>query len=107
MEYLGSKFAACRAQWMTEGLSPDQLIQRIKDKFVLGGHKAAAIALAMKKADIYLVSSFPENHVRSMGLHPYPSVGDALSAALERLGGGASIAVMPHGGSTVPQITGG
>ncbi len=94
------------ARWMTEGLSPDQLIQRIKEKFVLGGHKAAAIALAMKKADIYLVSSFPANKVRSMGFHPYPGAEEALLAALQRLGANASVAVMPHGGSTVPQVVG-
>lgn len=95
------------AKWMTEGLTPDQLVQRIKDRFVLGGHKAAAIALAMKKADIYLVSSFAESQVRSMGFHPYSSVEDAVAAALQRFGDDANVAVMPHGGSTVPQIIGG
>lgn len=94
------------AKWMTEGLTPDQLIQRIKDKFVLGGHKAAAIALTMKKADIYLVSSFTEDQVRSMGFHPYPSAEDAVAAALQRFGDDATIVVMPHGGATVPQIVG-
>jgi nickel-dependent lactate racemase len=92
-------------QWMTEGLSPDQLIQRIKDKFVLGGHKAAAIALAMKRADLYLVSSFPREHVRLMGFYPYSNAADAVDAALRKVGSGAMVAIMPHGGATVPRIT--
>ena len=92
------------AEWMTSGLTPDQLIGRIRDRFVLGGHKAAAIALAMKSADIYLVSSFPEETGRSMGLYPYPSAAEAVAAALQKMGPGATVAVMPHGGATVPQI---
>ena len=94
------------ARWMTEGLSPDQLIGRIREKFVLGGHKAAAIALAMKKADIYLVSAFPDEQARLMGFQPYPSAAAALDAALRQAGPGATIAIMPHGASTVPQVAG-
>ena len=94
------------AEWMTAGLTPDQLIQRIRDRFVLGGHKAAAVALAMKTADIYLVSSFPEESIRSMGLYPYHNAAEAVAAALQKMGTGATVAVMPHGGVTVPQIVG-
>ena len=94
------------AEWMTAGLTPDQLIQRVRDKFVLGGHKAAAIALAMKRADIYLISSFPADRVRAMGFYPYCSAAEAVAAALQKMGSGATVAVMPHGGATVPQIHG-
>jgi len=94
------------AKWMTEGLSPDQLIERIREKFVLGGHKAAAIALAMKKADIYLVSAFSDEQSRLMGFQPYPSAASAVDAALRQAGAGATIAIMPHGASTVPQVAG-
>ena len=91
-------------QWMTEGLTPDQLIQRIRDKFVLGGHKAAAIALAQKRAEIKLVSAFADEQARRMHFEPYPSAQAAVDAALRKAGAGAVVAVMPHGASTVPQI---
>ena len=55
------------ADWMTAGHTPDELIQRIRDNFVLGGHKAAAIALTMKQADIYLVSVLPARRGRAHG----------------------------------------
>lgn len=93
-------------EWMTAGLTPDQLIQRIRDKFVLGGHKAAAIALAMKKADIYLVSSLSDEKVRQMGFHPFSTAAAAVEAAVREAGPGAVVAVMPHGAATVPQVVG-
>jgi lactate racemase len=91
-------------KWMTEGLTPDQLIQRIRDKFVLGGHKAAAIALAQKQADVYLVSAFEAALARRMNFQPYPNAQAAVDAALQKAGVRAIVAVMPHGASTVPQV---
>jgi nickel-dependent lactate racemase len=87
-----------------EGLTPDQLIQRIREKFVLGGHKAAAIALAQKRAEVKLVSAFDPDLARRMNFQPYPDAQAAVDAALLKAGAGAIVAVMPHGASTVPQI---
>lgn len=92
------------ADWMTAGHTPDQLIQRIRDNFVLGGHKAAAIALTMKQADIYLVSSFADEQVKRMGLRPFANAAEAVATALHQAGAGATVAIMPHGGATVPRI---
>jgi len=92
------------ADWMTAGHTPDQLIQRIRDNFVLGGHKAAAIALTMKQADIYLVSSFADEQVKRMGLRPFANAAEAVATALHQAGPGATVAIMPHGGATVPRI---
>ena len=66
-------------KWMLEMKSPNVIVERIKNKFVLGGHKAAAIANVLKKADIYLVSSFPENYVKKIGLQPAESIGEAIA----------------------------
>ncbi len=92
------------ADWMTAGHTPDQIIQRIRDNFVLGGHKAAAIALTMKQADIYLVSSFADEQVKRMGLRPFANAAEAVATALHQAGAGATVAIMPHGGATVPRI---
>jgi nickel-dependent lactate racemase len=84
-------------EWMTGMGRPQALIERIQREFVLGGHKAAAVAGLLARADVFLVSEFPDDVVRSMCMTPFPSVGAAVAAALERTGGGARCLVVPHG----------
>ena len=93
-------------QWMTQSPSPDAMIERIGRDFQLGGHKAAAIAMTLKKADIYLVSDLEDDFVRSIFLTPQPDVQTALDRAFEVLGPDATVLAMPYGGSTLPQIVG-
>ena len=91
-------------EWMTKSESPDAMIERIGRDFQLGGHKAAAIAMTLKKAEVWLVSDMDDDFVRSIFLTPMPSVQAALDAAFEKLGADSSVLVMPHGGSTLPKI---
>ncbi len=91
-------------EWMLSGQTPDQMIERIRTKFVLGGHKAAAIALARKRATLALVSNFSSEQTRTMGFEPYASMQDALAAAAQRYGKRMKMAVMPLGGSVLPQV---
>ena len=91
-------------EWMTQSASPRAMIERIGRDFQLGGHKAAAIAMTLEKADIYLVSDLEPDFVRSIFLTPQPSVQQALDAAFEKLGPGATVLAMPYGGSTLPRI---
>ena len=91
-------------QWMTQSESPAAMIQRIGHDFQLGGHKAAAIAMTLEKADIYLVSEMEPDFVRSLFLTPMPDAQSALDAALAKLGANATVLAMPFGGSTLPRI---
>ena len=84
-------------EWMTGMGSPQVLIDRIQREFVLGGHKAAAVAGLLARADVYLVSAFPDDVVRSMCMTPYDTVDEAIAAALTRAGDGARCLVVPHG----------
>ncbi len=43
-------------EWLTTAEKSRDLIERIQREFRLGGHKAAAIAMVLEHADIYLVS---------------------------------------------------
>lgn len=90
--------------WLRESRSPDDVLARIQQEFVLGGHKAAAIASVLKQASVYLVSSLPEELVRSSGLTPFDDVRTALDSALGRVGSHASVLVMPQGGSVLPAL---
>jgi nickel-dependent lactate racemase len=88
--------------WMKEAPTAHSMIERIERDFVLGGHKAAAIAMVLEDADIFLVSEMPEELVRECFLTPYSDVETALKDAFSRLGDDASVIVMPYGGSTLP-----
>ena len=83
--------------WMMDMSEPRLLIERIQQEFVLGGHKAAAIADLLLQSQVYLVSSFPDDVVRRMGMHPYHDVDAALAAALARQGSAAKVLVIPYG----------
>ena len=91
-------------EWMTNSASPAEMIERIGRDFQLGGHKAAAIAMTLQKADVYLVSDLEPDLVRSIFLTPMESAQVALDRALEKLGSNATVLAMPYGGSTLPRI---
>ena len=90
-------------EWMTKSPSPESMIERIERDFQLGGHKAAAIAMVLEHADIYLVSELEAEFVNSIFLKPFSTVQAAFDAALARCGEEATVLVMPYGGSTLPK----
>ncbi len=88
-------------EWLKYGR--DEVIERFREGFVMGGHKAALIAALSKKFNLYLVSSLPDDAVSKANFIPATLKG-ALDAALRKHGTGAKIIVMPYGGSML--ITG-
>jgi nickel-dependent lactate racemase len=90
-------------EWMTHSPTPQSMIDRIRNDFQLGGHKAAAIAMVLENADIYLVSELAPDFVKSIFLTPHPDVQSAFDAALEKQGMNATVLIMTYGGSTLPQ----
>ena len=92
------------AEWMESAGSPDDLIARLRAGFVLGGHKAAALAMAMKHADVYLYSAFAPDVARRLFFHPVPSLQAGLDSCLQRLGPGARVLVIPNAGSVLPKL---
>ena len=90
---------------MTEADEPADLIRRVKENFRLGGHKAAAIAMVLEKADIYLVSEMESGFVKSIFMEPYSDLQTAFDDAIAKYGSDAKVIVMPYGGSTLPKVT--
>ncbi len=90
--------------WMTHAPSAHSMIERIQKDFRLGGHKAAAIAMVLEDADIYLVSELDASFVERIFLTPFSNVQTAFDAALKKYGEEASVIVMPYGGSTLPRL---
>ncbi|GFO97725.1 transcriptional regulator [groundwater metagenome] len=83
-------------EWLKYGR--DEVIERFREGFVMGGHKAALIAALSKKADLYLVSSLPEEMVRKANFIP-SALKEAVETALAKHGESARIMVVPYGGS--------
>lgn len=91
-------------EWMLRADRPSDLIKRIETDFQLGGHKAAAIAMVLEHAKVFLVSHMEEEFVRNIFMTPFSSVQEAVDQAFEELGAEASVLVMPFGGSTLPVV---
>ena len=90
-------------EWLLSAPTPESMIDRIHREFQLGGHKAAAIAMVLKDAEIYLVSDLDPEFVRKIFLKPAANAQAALDQAFERLGPDATVLAMPYGGSTLPR----
>lgn len=91
-------------QWITEADTPDELIERIQATFELGGHKAAAIAQVLKRAEIYLVSEMERAFVRSIFMEGFDDIASAYEQAQAKFVGRGTVIVMPYGGSTLPRV---
>jgi nickel-dependent lactate racemase len=88
--------------WMRDANSVDDVLARIQREFVLGAHKAAAIAAVLKQAKVLLVSELPAEAARLCYLEPYDNLQSALQNALREMGPAAGVIVMPQGGSVLP-----
>lgn len=90
--------------WMLNSQSPDGLVNRIRENFVLGGHKAAAIGMVLQRAEIYLVSDMDPELVKRSFMKPYTSAQQAFDDALKKIGKTADVITMPYGGSVLPKM---
>lgn len=92
-------------QWMREIPTPEEKIRRIQEKFVQGGHIAAAIALIEQKAKIFCISSFDDSIVRQIRWQPFSTVQDAVDHAFEVLGEDARVIVIPEATSIFAKLS--
>ncbi len=91
-------------QWLTSGKSCDQLLADIQQEFILGGHKAAAIAMVAKSIGIYLVSDHGFGESQLVGLELYHDHKQALADAFATVADNPQYAVFPLGASTLPAV---
>ena len=90
-------------EWMKKYQDPQEMIDAIRNEFVLGGHKAAAIAMIRRYADIYLVSDMDPQTVAGTILRPFAGLPEAYAEAQKKYDGKGTVTVMPYGGSTLPK----
>lgn len=89
-------------EWMLGHEKLSDMIPHIRREFVLGGHKAAAIALVAEIAEIYLYSDLPEDFVRRLHFNPVTDLQATFDSLLAKYGPNATVIAMPFGGATLP-----
>ena len=77
---------------MQDAYTADDIIDRIRHNFLMGGHKAYQIAREVQRATIHLYSQIPPGRVRSWLMTPVRSPSD-----IDRLAArAASVIVLPQ-----------
>lgn len=91
-------------QWIKEADSPEDIIKRIKEKFVLGGHKAYGIARVVKEVEVILISSLSKEKVRKLFFIPRENISQAIDYVKNKYGKDFQIYILPSGNTVVPQL---
>jgi len=91
-------------KWIEEANTPDDIIERLKKKFVLGGHKAYAIAKLTKEVEVILISSLPQDKVRKLYFIPMENISQATEYVKEKYGEDFQAYILPSGNTVVPQL---
>lgn len=89
--------------WFRDAKSGAAIIQRLQQEFVLGGHKAAAIASILASTQVFLVSELPEQVVRTTGMIPFASCHGALERAIVEMGSDPKLIFLPSASTILPK----
>jgi nickel-dependent lactate racemase len=84
--------------------TPMEVIEKIRQKFVLGGHKAFGIARVALNKEILLISNFDQQQTAMLFAQKVNDLDEALSFVKNKHGFSFSSVVMPVGSLTVPMI---
>jgi len=76
----------------------------LQKKFVLGGHKAYAIAKLTKEVEVILISSLPSDKVRKLFFIPMEDISQAIEYIKEKYGEDFQAYILPSGNTVVPQL---
>jgi len=81
------------------------VLEKIKEGYKLGYHKAAKMAEINLWAQSWAVSDLSDDEMRAVHLKPYHDLKVALEEAIAQKGENASIIVLPFGSITVPKVS--
>jgi nickel-dependent lactate racemase len=88
--------------WIEEANTPDDIIKRLKKKFVLGGHKAYSIAKLTKEVEVILISSLPPDKVSKLFFIPMENIFQAIEYVQDKYGENFQAYVLPSGNTVLP-----
>jgi nickel-dependent lactate racemase len=87
-------------RWMQTAAGPEDIIRRIREESVIGGHKAYQIARAVSRARVHVFSELPEAAVASWLLRPVRD----LEGAHELIRSARSVVVLPQASITLASL---
>jgi len=91
-------------QWINEANSIQDIEERLKKCFILGGHKAYAIAKVAKEVDLILLSSLNKELTKKLFMGPAEDIEQAIKLIREKHGDGFKSYIIPSGSTILPQI---
>lgn len=94
------------AEALNGKLSPFELMEELKNNFILGRHKASRIANINLNTEIYLVSNLADEIKKNLFIKSFDSLEEAFSEAIKVRGEKARVLVIPYGSSTLPVFKG-
>jgi len=89
-------------QWMTQEKDLDTIIRKIREKFILGAHKAFQFARELKWADVFLYSSMNPELIEQYYMHPIRKFEQIEAIVSES----ESIVILPQATTTLPVLAG-
>ncbi|WP_292378276.1 nickel-dependent lactate racemase [Methanosarcina sp. UBA289] len=97
-EGIGNKVYEC---WNRECRDPEDAVERFRNCFEFGGHKAAIVGKTAKEFKLYLVSKLPKEESEKAFFTPVKSIDEALEKVFSE-NPEAKVHIMPEGGWTLP-----
>ncbi len=89
-------------KWIEEANSPDDIIERLNKKFILGGHKAYSIVKLTKEVEVILISSLPQDKVRKLFFIPMKNISQALNYVKDKYSEDFQAYILPSGNTVLP-----
>ncbi len=89
-------------EWMRAAKNPDEIINRLKERFVMGGHKAYAFATVLRKKEVVLISGLGKKFAEEMFFTHAGSLEEALENVRKKHGDGYRAAILPEAGAVMP-----
>lgn len=91
-------------QWIEEASSIQDIEERLKKCFILGGHKAYAIAKIAKEVDIILLSSLDKSLTKKMFMEPAEDIRQVQNLVKDKHGDGFKSFIIPSGSIVLPKL---
>ncbi|AFV12927.1 hypothetical protein Tph_c27620 [Thermacetogenium phaeum DSM 12270] len=85
-------------EWMLNSSSPEQILERMRQGFVFGGHKAVSIAKLVSRCQLLLKSSLDDETARRFYFQPLKDLADL------ELRPGESVLIIPFGSTILPEV---
>ena len=90
---------------LSSSKTPEETLERIRQGYKFGYHKAAKIAELATWAEIWGVTGLKDRDMECAFIKPFPNVQQAIDKALERKGEKAKVLFLMDASLTVPRIT--